>query len=68
VYRIEIDHSLCSGFGSCAQFAPKSIRIGADGLAVATDTQTDDAVVVEAAASCPMGAIVAWDEGGAQAA
>jgi ferredoxin len=68
MYRIEIDRSLCSGFGSCAQLAPRSVLIGADGLAVATEAETDDPEVLEAAASCPMGAIVVWDESGAQAA
>jgi ferredoxin len=68
VYRIEIDHSLCSGFGSCAQLAPKSIRLAADGLAETTEHQTNDAAVLEAAASCPMGAIIVWEESGAQAA
>jgi ferredoxin len=68
VYRIEIDHSLCSGFGSCAQLAPRSIRLAADGLAETTENETNDAAVLEAAASCPMGAIVVWEEAGAQAA
>ena len=68
MYRIEIDHSLCSGFGSCAQLAPHSIRLGADGLADAKERETDDAAVLEAAASCPMGAIVVCEESGAQAA
>ena len=68
MYRIEIDRSLCSGFGSCADLAPRSIRIGADGLARASDAVTDDEAVLDAAAACPMGAIVVWDEGGAQAA
>ncbi len=68
MYRIEIDRKLCSGFGSCAQLAPKSIRIGNDGLADAKDRETDDTAVLEAAASCPMGAIIVWEETGAQAA
>ena len=68
MYRIEIDRSLCSGFGSCAELAPSSIRIGPDGLAAATETETDDARILEAAASCPMGAITVWGESGAQAA
>jgi len=68
VYRIEIDRSLCSGFGRCAEIAPHAIRIRADGLAEAAETETDEDAVLEAAASCPMGAIVVWDESGAQAA
>jgi ferredoxin len=68
MYRLEIDRSLCSGFGSCAQFATQSIRIGKDGLAEAKEGETDDATILEAAASCPMGAIAVWHESGAQAA
>lgn len=66
MYRIEIDRSLCSGFGSCAQLASRSIRLAADGLAETKEGETDDDAVLEAAASCPMGAIVVWEE--AQAA
>jgi ferredoxin len=62
MYRIEIDRSLCSGFGSCAQLAPRSIRLGADGLAEPIDGESDDPEVLDAAASCPMGAIVVHDE------
>jgi len=68
VYRIEIDPSLCSGFGTCAETAPGNIRIGADGLAAAAESETDDAVVVEAATACPMGAIAVFDQDGRQVA
>ena len=68
MYRLEIDRSLCSGFGSCAKLAPKSIRIGTDGIADAEGVETEDTAVREAAASCPMGAITVWEETGAQAA
>jgi ferredoxin len=62
MYRIEIDHSLCSGFGSCARLAPRSIRLGPDGLAEPIDGESDDPEVLEAAASCPMGAILVYDD------
>ncbi len=68
MYRIEIDRSLCSGFGSCAAVAPRSIRLGADGIAAPIEPETEDPDVLEAATSCPMAAIVVWDEAGAQAA
>ena len=68
MYRIEIDPSLCSGFGSCAAVAPRSIRLGADGIAGPIAHQTDDPDVLEAAASCPMGAIVVRHEPDVQAA
>jgi ferredoxin len=68
VYRIEIDRSLCSGFGSCAELAARSFVLGPDGIAVVRETETDDEAVLEAARSCPMGAIVVYDESDRQAA
>ena len=66
MYRIEIDRSLCSGFGSCAEHAPRSLSIGADGLAAVTDRHTDDPAVIEAAVACPMGAIAVYDDNATQ--
>ena len=56
-YRIEIDRSLCSGFGSCAEMAPEIFALDEGGIAGARVGETDDASVLDAAASCPMGAI-----------
>jgi ferredoxin len=56
-YRIVIDQSLCSGFGSCAELAPDVFEVGAGGIASVSVGESDDPRVVEAAASCPMGAI-----------
>lgn len=56
-YRIRIDRTLCSGFGSCAELAPHAFELGADGIATVLTGETDDPVAVEAAATCPMGAI-----------
>ena len=68
MFRIEIDRSLCSGFGSCAELAARSFVLGPDGIAVAHEAETEDDAVLEAAASCPMGAIAVYDERGRQAA
>lgn len=68
MYRIEIDRSLCSGFGSCAEIAGQSFSIGHDGIVVVHGVETDDDAVLEAAASCPMGAITIYDEPDEQAA
>jgi ferredoxin len=57
VYRITIDRSLCSGFGSCAELAPQAFEVGPDGIANVLVAETDDPEVVEAAGTCPMGAI-----------
>ena len=68
MYRIEIDRLLCSGIGSCAELAARSFVLGPDDIAVAHEVETDDDAVLEAAASCPMGAITVYDEYGRQAA
>ena len=68
MYRIEIDRSLCSGFGSCAEAIPGVVAVAADGVAVALTLETADERVLDAAAACPMGAIAVFDETGAQAA
>jgi ferredoxin len=61
MYRIEIDRSLCSGFGSCVELAPDAFELGDDGQANRLVRTTDDPAVVEAAATCPMGAISIFD-------
>ncbi len=67
-YRIVIDGSLCSGFGTCAELAPDQFEVGPDGIALARIGESDDPAVLDAAASCPMGAIAVYDEAGEQAA
>jgi ferredoxin len=67
-YRIRIDQSLCSGFGSCAELAPEAFEVGPDGIAVARIGFTDDPEVVAAAGTCPMGAITVEEIAGAEAA
>ena len=63
-YRIVIDHSACSGFGSCVESAPATFQIGPDGIATAPAETADRAAAVAAARSCPMGAISILDEDG----
>lgn len=65
-YRIEIDRSLCSGFGSCVKDAPAVFALDADGLATALVLETDDEAVLDAAGSCPMGAITVLELEGAR--
>ena len=56
MYRIQIDQSLCSGFGSCAELAPDVFELDGPVASVRVG-ETADAAVLDAAASCPMGAI-----------
>lgn len=60
LYRIQIDRSLCSGFGSCVEAAPDAFALGGDGIATAGEGGLDDRVL-EAARGCPMGAIAVFD-------
>jgi ferredoxin len=66
-YRIVLDRLLCSGFASCTDTAPDVFRLDDRGIANALVTETDEPLVLDAAASCPMGAISVFDsESGAQ--
>ena len=69
LYRIEIDRSLCSGFGTCVDLAPHLIQLDGSSIAALRVGETDDVLALDAAASCPMGAIAVYDlETGKQAA
>ena len=67
-YRITIDPNLCSGFGSCVDLVPALFRLEAGGLATAVTTETSDPAALEAAAACPMGAILVAEVEAVQAA
>ena len=55
-YRIVIDRSLCSGFGSCAELAPEAFELEG-GVATLRAPSSDDPAVLDAVDSCPMGAL-----------
>jgi ferredoxin len=58
VYQIVIDRSLCSGFGSCVELAPDVFELDAAGTASLRVGRSADPAVLDAAAACPMGAII----------
>ena len=60
-YRIVIDRALCSSFGSCADLAPAVFALDGEGIATARVGETSDPGAIEAAGSCPMGAIAVFD-------
>lgn len=57
LYRVQIDRSLCSGFGACAAELPDLFSLDGSGLATAA-AETGDERVLDAADACPMGAIL----------
>jgi ferredoxin len=65
VYKILIDRSLCSGFGACADLAPDIFELDSGGTASVRVGTTDDPVVHDAAAACPMAAITIVEEAAA---
>lgn len=60
-YRIEIDRSLCSGFGSCIDASPRHFALDGSGIAAVLVTETGDDGVLDASGACPMGAIAVFD-------
>ena len=68
MFRIAIDRSLCSGFGSCVDAAPELFRIGDDGIAVARLEESDLPAVLESPPTLPKGAIALLAEQGQEAA
>jgi ferredoxin len=56
-YRVQIDRSLCSGFGACSDLAPDVFELGPDAIASVRVGETSDSAVLEAVEACPMGAI-----------
>lgn len=62
MYRIVIDRSLCSGFGSCAELAPEIFEVDDGGLVSLRVGTSEDPNVLDAAASCPMAAITVHEE------
>jgi ferredoxin len=57
VYRIVIDQSLCSGFGSCVEVAPEVFELDPSGIATVRVGESPDPAVLDAAKACPMAAI-----------
>ena len=77
---VKVDHTACSGIGSCIETSGRFFRFDDENRAVVISNQTGDAEaeqtlevsddeakeILLAAESCPMVAISVHDEGGAQ--
>ncbi|MFH1376594.1 MAG: ferredoxin [Candidatus Woesearchaeota archaeon] len=66
-YKIKYHKDKCIGAGSCAKIAPKTWKLGSDGLAIllkSSFTDAEKAINVKAAKSCPAQAIEIFDEKG----
>ena len=56
-FRIVVDRSLCSGFGTCAELAPDVFELDGGIASVRVGETGDPTAAYEAADACPMGAI-----------
>ena len=64
-YRVEVDKKLCVSVASCVAIAANTFELGPDGLSQVKKQNGDsDAVILEAAKSCPTNAISVFDEKG----
>jgi ferredoxin len=65
-YRIVIDRSICNGYGACVDADPADFEIGDDGIATSSAVAADADAARDAARQCPMGAVLIFDEQGAE--
>lgn len=64
-YRAEVDRKLCVSVASCVAIAGNTFELDKDGIAVIKKANGDsDAVILQAAQSCPVNAIIIYDENG----
>ena len=65
---IRIERDLCVGFGDCIDVAPDVFEFDEEGIAVfrTGDPTVDREVLLDACSSCPVDALTAFDEEGAQ--
>ena len=63
--KIEIDREKCISVASCVAIDPDTYELDAEGKAVVKNPNSGDAAkILEGAKSCPVNAIVVYDEAG----
>jgi len=65
--KVKVDRDLCIGVGNCVAFAPSVFVLDGERKAVVLDSSSvDEDTLLEAAKSCPEGAIIIEDDDGRQ--
>ncbi len=66
--RIQIDRSLCVGFGDCVSEAPEGFQLDADDIAVFGERPESAGCerLLRACETCPVDALTVWDRDGIQ--
>ena len=63
--RVQIDRTLCVGFGDCVTEAPQLFVLDEEGIAVFIDGgDIERDVLIRACEVCPVDALMVWDEKG----
>jgi ferredoxin len=64
---VEVDRTLCFGFGDCVDSAPAVFALDDESKAIVIDPDAESVdSIVEASQNCPVDAIIVTDESGAQ--
>jgi ferredoxin len=64
---VEVDRTLCFGFGDCVDTAPAVFALDEENTAYVIDPDAADVeLILEASQNCPVDAIIVTDESGAQ--
>ena len=65
--RVRVDRELCTGLGNCVGAAPSVFQLDDEGKAVVLDqASASDAILLQAARSCPVDAVIIEDDKGKQ--
>ncbi len=64
--KVTVDRDLCIGAASCIAVAPKAFDLDNEAKAIILDTVIEDSneIILDAARSCPVSAIIIHDETG----
>ncbi len=65
--KVEVKRSLCISVASCVQTDPETFELDDEGIAVVKDpTSNNKEKILQAAKSCPVNAIIVYDDDGKQ--
>ncbi|MBT6691059.1 ferredoxin [Candidatus Parcubacteria bacterium] len=65
--KIEVARELCTSVATCIAVAPGTFELDDEGIAIIKDIKGDDEkTILQAAQSCPVNAIILYDDNGKQ--